>query len=378
MFAFMAISFSKWFTPISIHPLFPATLFFMTGIWFNSLQYSFYYSFVVWTLSIVVTLSFRSLFPLLFASCFIIGIALHQQTIQRFILFHREINNKNLDVTLSVTDVTTCDHRFLKYCISGKIKQLIDGDKQVNHANQTILWFSPKKTDIKIGDSLKFSNVQIKCPKHESMKNYFFKQNVVGTIIANDYELLERPYMNFYRWLVEYRLALLRSLKQKLSKKAFLFISLLFFGNKQINKKQLLPLQQQCKAWGISHYLARSGLHLILFILLWELILKALPLSYFLKNGILCLLTLIYVFFSWISVSFLRSLASFLFYKISSLLYQQVHPVHLISIITFFTLLLNPLHLFFLDFQLSFGITFLLTWGNFTATQQTVYTPKNS
>ena len=370
--------FTKFFIPLSIHPLFPATILFMFGIWFQSLGYSFYLLFGLWTLNILIAWFSRSLYPLLFATCILVGAALYQQTINRFTIFHDEICNTSLDITLTITDISSCDHRYLKHRISGKIEQLMNNNHVINHGNQTILWYTQKKHAITIADKIKFSGIKINYPKQESMRNYFFKQNIAGTIISNTYKFVNRPTFSFFRWLFEYRLHILNNLKQKLSKKAFLFISLLFFGNKEGNKKQLLPLQQDCKRWGISHYLARSGLHLIIFIILWEFLLKLLPLSFNAKNIIMCLITLIYVLFSWTSVSFARSFAGFMFYKMSTLFYQQVHPIHLITIITFCALIINPLYLFFLDFQLSFGITFLLTWANYITMQRTLIIPKNS
>ena len=56
----------------------------------------------------------------------------------------------------------------------------------------------------------------------------------------------------------------------------FFFFS---FGN-ITSKKTLSSYKDSFKQWGIMHYLARSGLHLVLFLSLFSIILNYLPLSF--------------------------------------------------------------------------------------------------
>ena len=137
--------------------------------------------------------------------------------------------------------------------------------------------------------------------------------------------------------------------------------SAIFLGKK--NKTQTYDKSKdQFKIWGISHYLARSGLHLVIFIMIWHLILCLFPIPFRWKQSILIALALIYALLSWSSVSFIRALTVFMLYKIATIFEIQMHIVHSITLACLFTLLYNPAHLFFLDFQLSFALTFALAW----------------
>src|SRR3990167_3930800 len=115
--------------------------------------------------------------------------------------------------------------------------------------------------------------------------------------------------------------------------------------------------------WGLSHVLARSGLHLVIFVFIWRWLLNFLPLSFYRKNLLLLFISLVYALCSWPSVSFIRAWYALIFYFFCALfLRRPSHTLHIISLVYCIILFLNPLQLFFLDFQLSFLLTYALTW----------------
>jgi competence protein ComEC len=140
--------------------------------------------------------------------------------------------------------------------------------------------------------------------------------------------------------------------------------STIFLGNKDGVKKRLNNEKIFFKLWGISHYLARSGLHLVVFLALLELLLRLIPITFVLKQIISLCIAMIYFLLSWSSLSFMRAFLTFIMYKICLLLGLSSNFLHLVILTCFITLLYNPAHLFFLDFQLSFGLTFALAWFN--------------
>lgn len=369
----------KKFFILSIHPLFLATLCLMAGIAFQSLGWSFYWAFALFCAICFIGYWHDSFYLLILACAFLTGSALYQKTLNKTYAFHNVTFEKKNDVILTITDIEQSNHRFLKHRITGAINEITTSKNSVfPHGSQNFLWYTYKNPALKIGDIVKFESCSVSLPKQESIQQFFLKQQIIGTINPQRFQIIYRPFMHGKRWLFEQRANLIKKLKKKLSIKSFNFMALLFFGNKEINKKNLETLKADFKGWGLSHYLARSGLHLIIFIFLWEALLKLLPLSYLLKHLIMCLLTIIYVLFSWSSLSFMRSLATFFLYKYGLLFEMPIHPVHAITVITFFSLFFNPCYLFALDFQLSFGITFLLTWANHIQLQQTFATDKNS
>ena len=114
--------------------------------------------------------------------------------------------------------------------------------------------------------------------------------------------------------------------------------------------------------WGISHYLARSGLHMILFILIWTMVLQFLPVHISVKRVAIAALCIIYSILTWPSISFCRSFFVFLLCQVGMIVNFQVNFLHLLTTTCLLILLFNPIQLFFLDFQLTFSLSFALVW----------------
>ena len=123
-------------------------------------------------------------------------------------------------------------------------------------------------------------------------------------------------------------------------------------------------LNDQFKTWGLSHLLARSGLHLAVFVMIWQRLLSAIPFPFMFKQLFMTILCLVYFILSWSSIPFVRALALFLLYKKCLLFKIPFHFLHNLSLVTFFFLVLCPINLFFLDFQLTFILTAALAWFN--------------
>ena len=69
-------------------------------------------------------------------------------------------------------------------------------------------------------------------------------------------------------------------------------------------------------------------------------------------------LSILYFILSWPSISFIRAFLIFLFTKYCNLHRHPTHFMHILLLTCCIVLLINPLQLFFLDFQLSFFLTF--------------------
>lgn len=112
--------------------------------------------------------------------------------------------------------------------------------------------------------------------------------------------------------------------------------------------------------WGINHYLARSGLHIALFIMLWKWIFQLLGISFFVRTTLLVPLVFLYVLSTPLSLSFVRGIWAFFLFLGAFYLYRPSHAQHMLYVSAFCILLYNPYALFFLDFQLSFSMTYTL------------------
>lgn len=305
---------------------------------------------------------------LLIGPSFFCGGILYKQQMNSYEHFLKQINTQPISCTITINDINTIDHPRFRNLVSATIEdaQFMESQKNIVTNNQSLLIYTAQPVPFYVGDSISLSNIKIKSVVSPSLLLFFIKEGIVGTIVANfeHTKLVSRPKISLSRILFEKKISIFRLLQKKLSRSSFTFFSSFFLGNRKINKKENDELKYQCKYWGISHYLARSGLHLVIFIMMWEYILRFIPIFFLLKQALLVLVTFIYFIFTWNSISFFRAFLTFMLYKLYLFGNRQIHTVHAIILITLIVLIANPAQLFFLDFQLSFGITFLLAWIN--------------
>jgi predicted membrane metal-binding protein len=100
---------------------------------------------------------------------------------------------------------------------------------------------------------------------------------------------------------------------------------------------------------------------------LLEYILYIVPWSFTVGRVAILCCALLYWILSWASLSFYRALAVFVFSHSARIARRQHHFLHLLLLTCCFFLIINPITLFFLDFQLTFGITVALGLFNYAA-----------
>lgn len=219
----------------------------------------------------------------------------------------------------------------------------------------------------RVGD--KIQAINLSCKKEEkndsshtsSYTNYLLKEGVLFScfLLTDEHlSLIRRPNIHLKRWLWEWRQAMYEKLEKILDKKTFKYLALIFLGNKK--QDDIDTMRTVFNRWGLAHYLARAGLHIVIFIFLWTLLLRLIPIHLILKRIFLLLLCIFYDLLSWSSIPFCRAFYAFVFANMGLLSYRSVNTIHLLSLICMFILLFNPIQLFFLDFQLTFALTFLL------------------
>lgn len=233
--------------------------------------------------------------------------------------------------------------------------------------NKNILFYTKENgAPIIVGDTIKFLNVYCKQATNESFDLYQIKEQTAVTVFNNQltYEIIDHPQWSLRRWIFNQKQRILDGLAQKLSPDGFRFFASLFLGNRACIKASLDKTNEQFKTWGISHFLARSGLHLALFIFIWQALFCIVPLPFKLKQIIITFLSCTYFILTWTSAPFTRSFALFLLHKLCVIIKLPFHLLHYLTVVCFGFLLYCPLYLFFLDFQLSFALTFALSWFN--------------
>ena len=237
--------------------------------------------------------------------------------------------------------------------------------------NKTILFYTKSNNSITVGDIITFSDIHCKRPSNQDFQRYQIKEQIIATVFNDNptYTIDCHPTWSLRHWIWEQKNRILNTLSKKLSADGFRFFSSLFLGNRTCVKASLEETNEQFKIWGISHFLARSGLHLALFIFIWQAIFRIIPLPLIIKQILISLLSCIYFILTWTSAPFTRSFALFLFNKACFMTKTSFHLLHYLTLVFLSFLLYCPLYLFFLDFQLSFALTFALAWFSQLSTQ---------
>lgn len=295
----------------------------------------------------------------------------HQVFIERFA-------HTSCSVKGTVVSIENQEGGRTKQKITIRSKEFLLPDNTTYKAEKTIQIYLTKHAQVCVADEIEVFDFRLKKNSTESYDNYLIKENIAATVFLTsfNYTLIHRPYFSFSRSLFYFKQNLLFRCKKKLSRTTFAFFASVFLGNKNFDKKHMENPKDSCRAWGISHYLARSGLHMVIFICIWLFLLNLIPLPFELKQMLLLAIGGTYHTLSWPSISFLRAFMSFLLYKLCNLFQVPIQLLHLLTLVTILVLLQNPMQLFFLDFQLSFGLTFALAWFNQISTQKTVVTAK--
>jgi len=217
-----------------------------------------------------------------------------------------------------------------------------------------------------IGDLYYLSRVHLKkenAPQETRLEQSLAREGIVATFFMPQLygrRLHDKSFVYAFQRFWHTRRAALYTKLQKAcnSPQLFALFSALFLGNK--NNEHYPKIKTSFSAWGITHYLARSGLHIVILIALWSYLLGYVYAPLFIKVWALLIMLFVYTMLSWSSLSFYRALFFFMLYSTGILLKKIPNPLHLFCILTTLTLITSPLALFFLDFQLSFGLTFVL------------------
>ena len=368
---------TSYFLPLNAHPLFYATFFLMGGIWWQSQQpfYAIPLSISIGILFLLFlritnkkTLLFFSL-PFVCAA----GAILYQHQHTQHESFYNQIGEKPFDTQAIITDIEKLEKGFMRHRTTLHITAFRPPKKKNwQSISKTIQLYTAKPINVLVSDFVELENITCKKPANQSFNNYLIKEGVSASIFTNtvEHKLISRPSWSIRRWIFYVKKNFIDRCKRKCSLQTFALLSSLFLGNRTIGKRVMESPKEQFKLWGISHFLARSGLHLVIFILIWQTLLSFTPLPFVAKELLLLGLSIIYFLLSWPSTSFIRAFSTFILYKTCTLFSVPINFIHLLTLVCFFVLLFNPMQLFFLDFQLSFGLTCALGWFNYLQHQK--------
>ena len=302
--------------------------------------------------------------------CFTFGVLLgysrsyfQEKEFDSFSLFY----NHPVDVIGRVKGIGSTSSNSFKYITTLSLSGIkLTQDKRWEYANGTIQLYSTYLPFITVDDTIRISTISLKQPKNGSFKSHLMRQAIHTTafVKGSSMQRVFRPKYSLLRWIHTQKTAMLDSACKKLSPQAFALYSSVFLGNRSRCKNEVEQLTAHCRNWGILHYLARSGLHLVMFVIVWEGLLTLFPLHFLLKQLIVLFFVIIYFIFTWTSISFIRAFSVFVLYKLCNLLCLPINIFYTLCLVCFVILVINPTQLFFLDFQLRFALTAGLIWFN--------------
>lgn len=295
-----------------------------------------------------------------------VGAWMHYAELRDYDNFYTELNNKKCTVTGTVIDITESIINHKKTTAISLLADTIATQNITQKSNKLFIFYIKSNKNLEVGDIAIFYDINCKKPANQDFQRYQIKEQIIATIFDDTitYERKYHPIYSLRNWLWHQKKRLLDDLKNKLSPECFHFFTSLFLGNRACIKNELEGTNEQFKTWGISHFLARSGLHLVLFVFIWQTIFCIMPMPLVIKQIIIVSISCIYFILTWTSAPFTRSFALFLFNKICLFSKIPFHLLHYLTLVCFLFLLYCPLYIFFLDFQLSFALTFALAWLN--------------
>lgn len=238
----------------------------------------------------------------------------------------------------------------------------------------TFLIYTQKKGSLTIGDHIKIPYLSVQQPTDPHFALYLAKEGFDGTAFIFSLKTFtkERPRFSLLRSIYSVKKYCIELSGKVLDKNAYALFLSVFLGNKDEQKQTLETIRPHFLNWGISHQLARSGLHLIFFIPFSVFLMSLLPLPFFIKEFIMIIIVGAYALFSWTSISFLRACCCFFILRATTLFSFFMPPLHILMLTALLVLIHNPLQLFFLDFQLSFFLSLALLWMSHVNQQRTL------
>ncbi len=363
----MIYFFTNHFHPINISPIFLITLSCIIGIVFHTLLIPLSIlcaTLICYTLFLQQHALLKQLALCSFFICF--GAWLHHKELHNYDNFYTLFENKKINVNGTVIDKNEVISHYKKLDAITLAINTIATKEFTQTSNKTIVFYTKSNTNISVGDMVTFYDIMCKRPSSEDFQRYQIKEQVIATVFDDTpkHVVNYHPTWSLRNWIWTQKKRLLDDLANKFSHNTFRFFTSLFLGNRACVKASLEETNEQFKIWGISHFLARSGLHLALFIMIWNSLFCFIPIPLVCKQLIITLLSCIYFILTWTSAPFTRSFALFLVSKLCLFTKTSFHLLHYVTLVCLCFLLYCPLYLFFLDFQLSFALTFALAWLN--------------
>lgn len=216
--------------------------------------------------------------------------------------------------------------------------------------------YRPKKYYGQVGDLVYIKQLRVGSLDSAILTSLFKRNLIASTWSMQKIKLIYRPARCFIRWLYNLKNNINNALKQKLTPTAYALFAPMFLGIKVYNER----IHNLFARWGVLYYLVRSGIHLILIFFLLEFLLRVFLIPFRVRALLMIIVSVVYAAFTWGTIPFWRALMALICVQLCHLMRLPINALHILNLIFLIVLLHNPYTLLNLDFQLSFGLTYVL------------------
>ncbi|MCL5436489.1 MAG: ComEC/Rec2 family competence protein [Candidatus Dependentiae bacterium] len=319
------------------------------------------------------------------STIFLLGALRHQERVSNFNAFHRLIGHRPVRIVSQVVDcepdyrkpgnfIATLSIQMAQSSPStgetggpsrARVHQfdskIVTDQRLVVHIGTT----DGKPPPFEVGDTVALERIFFRSPPDGGeYGQYLIKEGLIAHAHSKSEEfmVITHPDWSLNRTIANLRNRTIAALRDRLTPQTFSLFTSIFWGKHALDREESTEIREAFRPWGVLHYLARSGLHLTLLIALLERMISLFPIPFMVRTLLGAALVGAYALISWSSISFTRAILVFFLFVIATLLWIPSQGIYRLSLVCFIILLLNPLQLFFLDFQLSFLVTAILMW----------------
>lgn len=233
---------------------------------------------------------------------------------------------------------------------------------------EDVVFFIQTENKLEIGDIIatncKLETVKNKGNPGEFNAEYYWSSRGIdklGFISDQGFKLLDNQIEWFTKWTLKSRNFLINILKSNLKGEELAVAQALILGERSLLENETINAFGNS---GAMHVLAVSGLHIGIFLQIILIFLKFFSKYISKRNALIIALVIIWIYtiLSGLSASVLRSTVMFTVLTISQLFGKNHHSINSLFFTGFILLILNPLNLFDIGFQLSFLAMLGIFW----------------
>ncbi len=260
------------------------------------------------------------------------------------------------DVLATITDKVPVNDRLSKLTLH-VLHVRRDKTSSWQKAHDYLLLYRPTRFCGQVDDRVYIKKLQCVTISAQDVRLRLMSKGLSGiSYLVKKVKLLHRPSFSLARWWHQKKYMLQQAVRDALSPTSYALFAPMFLGCK-VYDQMIHGLFQR---WGLSYYLVRSGIHLLLIFFLFTWFLRVLRVPFRIRSLILIFVLCAYAALTWCSIPFVRAVWALVGMQVCHLMRVTVQPIQLLNLIFLICVFAVP-HIFLcLDFQLTFGLTYAL------------------